>query len=54
MAAGVPVVASSLGGLPEMLGAKRCVPPGDTAALAARMRALWGEPGAPPRGGRRS
>ena len=44
MAAGVPVVASSLGGLPEMLGAKRCVPPGDTAALAARMTALWESP----------
>ncbi len=35
MGAGVPVIASSLGGLPEMLGAKRCVPPGDAAALAA-------------------
>ncbi len=41
MAAGVPVIASSLGGLPEMLGAQRCVPPGDAAALAARMTALW-------------
>jgi glycosyltransferase involved in cell wall biosynthesis len=44
MAAGVPVVASSLGGLPEMLGAMRCIPPGDSAALAARMTALWEGP----------
>jgi glycosyltransferase involved in cell wall biosynthesis len=44
MAAGVPVIASSLGGLPEMLGARRCVPPGDAAALAARMTALWESP----------
>ena len=44
MAAGVPVIASALGALPEMLGAKRCVPPGDAAALAARMTALWESP----------
>jgi glycosyltransferase involved in cell wall biosynthesis len=44
MAAGVPVIASSLGGLPEMLGAGRCVAPGDAAALAARMAALWESP----------
>ena len=41
MAAGVPVVASNLGALPEMVGAERCVPPNDPAALAARMTALW-------------
>ncbi len=44
MAAGVPVIASSLGGLPELLGAERCVPPGDAAALADRMSALWESP----------
>jgi glycosyltransferase involved in cell wall biosynthesis len=44
MAAGVPVVASSLGGLPELVGAGRCVPPNDTSALAARMTALWESP----------
>ena len=44
MAAGVPVVASTLGALPEMVGAARCVPPNDPAALAARMTALWGDP----------
>src|SRR5215210_3311952 len=41
MAAGVPVVASELGGLPELIGAGRCVPPNDQHALAARMRNLW-------------
>jgi glycosyltransferase involved in cell wall biosynthesis len=41
MAAGVPVVASNLGALPELVGAERCVPPNDPAALAARMTALW-------------
>jgi glycosyltransferase involved in cell wall biosynthesis len=44
MAAGVPVVATCMGGLPEMLGAKRCVPLGDAAALAGRMSALWESP----------
>ena len=44
MAAGVPVIASALGGLPEMLGAERCVPPGDAAALAGRMTTLWESP----------
>ena len=37
MAAGVPVIASSLGALPELVGTGRCVPPGDQHALAARM-----------------
>jgi glycosyltransferase involved in cell wall biosynthesis len=41
MAAGVPVVGSSLGGLPELIGPERCVPPNDEHALAARMRNLW-------------
>jgi glycosyltransferase involved in cell wall biosynthesis len=44
MAAGVPVVASTLGALPEILGPARCVPPNDPAALAARMTALWADP----------
>jgi glycosyltransferase involved in cell wall biosynthesis len=43
MAAGVPVIASSLGGLPELVGAERCIPPNDPHALAARMRNLWRE-----------
>src|SRR5918994_512370 len=44
MAAGVPVVASSLGALPELVGEERCVPANDPHALAARMRRLWREP----------
>ena len=41
MAQGVPVVANAMGGLPELLGAERCVPLGDGSALANRIRELW-------------
>jgi glycosyltransferase involved in cell wall biosynthesis len=41
MAAGVPVAAFGIGALPEVAGTGSCVPPGDAAALAERMRALW-------------
>jgi glycosyltransferase involved in cell wall biosynthesis len=44
MAAGLPVVASRLGGLPELSGPERCLPPNDVPALAARMRELWEQP----------
>ena len=44
MAAGVPVVASSLGALPEIVGPAGGVPPNDPHALAARMRLLWRDP----------
>jgi glycosyltransferase involved in cell wall biosynthesis len=44
MAAGVPVIASDLGGLPELIGAQRTVPRNDPHALAARMRILWRDP----------
>jgi glycosyltransferase involved in cell wall biosynthesis len=44
MAAGVPVVASDAGSLPEVLGAEHCVPKKDAAALARRMRALHDDP----------
>jgi glycosyltransferase involved in cell wall biosynthesis len=44
MAAGVPVVASDAGSLPEVVGADRCVPNKDAAALAARMRSLHDDP----------
>jgi glycosyltransferase involved in cell wall biosynthesis len=44
MAAGVPVIATRLGGLPELIGEERCIAPNDVAALAARMRSLWEEP----------
>ena len=45
MGAGVPVVATRSGGVPEQIGAERCVPRGDAAAMADRMRALWGDLG---------
>jgi glycosyltransferase involved in cell wall biosynthesis len=41
MAAGVPVIASNLGALPELVGEERCVPANDPHALAARMWTLW-------------
>ena len=44
MAAGVPVIPSTLGALPEMAGEERCLPPNDPHAVAARMRKLWCEP----------
>jgi glycosyltransferase involved in cell wall biosynthesis len=46
MAAGVPVAATAMGGLPELLGEGRCAPPGDAAAFAARVAALWNDPAA--------
>ena len=45
MAAGVPVIASSLGALPELVGEEHCVPPNEPHGLAARMRKLWRDPG---------
>src|SRR5918995_3104154 len=45
MAAGVPVIASDLGALPELVGEEHCVPANDPHALAARMRTLWRDPG---------
>lgn len=44
MATGVPVVATAMGGLPELLGPGRCVALGDSGAFAARMAALWNDP----------
>jgi glycosyltransferase involved in cell wall biosynthesis len=44
MAAGVPVVASRAGALPEIVGDDACVPRGDALALAARMQELWNDP----------
>jgi glycosyltransferase involved in cell wall biosynthesis len=44
MAAGLPVIASRSGSLPEVVGEERCVPRGDPHALAAAMRALWSDP----------
>jgi glycosyltransferase involved in cell wall biosynthesis len=44
MAAGVPVVASRLGGLPELIDEERCIPPNDPEALAGRLGELWADP----------
>jgi glycosyltransferase involved in cell wall biosynthesis len=46
MAAGVPVVATAMGGLPELLGDGRCVPQGAIDAFAARVSTLWSDPAA--------
>jgi glycosyltransferase involved in cell wall biosynthesis len=43
MGAGVPVAAFGIGALPDVAGEESCVPAADTAALAARMQALWGD-----------
>jgi glycosyltransferase involved in cell wall biosynthesis len=45
MAAGVPVIGSDAGSLPEMLGEARCVPRRDARGLAAAMRRLLDDPG---------
>lgn len=44
MAQGVPVVATAMGGLPDLVGPGRCVAAGDMDALAARLAALWADP----------
>jgi len=44
MGSGVPVLATRSGGVPELVGDERCVPLGDAAALAHRMRSLWSDP----------
>jgi glycosyltransferase involved in cell wall biosynthesis len=46
MAQGVPVVATALGGMPELLGDGATVPRGDPAALLDRLRSLWAHPAA--------
>jgi glycosyltransferase involved in cell wall biosynthesis len=43
MAAGVPVVAARSGGLAELVPEEGLYPPGDVAALTARLRRLWGD-----------
>jgi glycosyltransferase involved in cell wall biosynthesis len=45
MAAGLPVLASAVGGLPEMVGAEHVLPAGSAEAWAAGMQALWNDPG---------
>jgi glycosyltransferase involved in cell wall biosynthesis len=43
MAAGLPVVAARAGGLAEIVPEEGLYPPGDAAALTARIRALWAD-----------
>lgn len=43
MAAGLPVLASAVGGLPEMVGPDHVLPAGSADAWAAQMRALWSD-----------
>jgi glycosyltransferase involved in cell wall biosynthesis len=44
MAAGLPVLASQIGGLPEMVGSDSTVAPGDAAAWAEALEELWSDP----------
>ncbi|HEY2389521.1 MAG TPA: glycosyltransferase family 4 protein [Candidatus Binatia bacterium] len=44
MARGLPCIGSTVGGIPELLPAEDLVPPGDVAALAARIREVVGDP----------
>jgi glycosyltransferase involved in cell wall biosynthesis len=53
MAAGAPVVASSIGALPELVDPDGLVPPGDPIALADAMERRWGDVAAGERGLRR-
>lgn len=43
MASAIPTVASGVGALPELVGGSATVPPGDSRALADRLRALAGD-----------
>ncbi|MEJ7798600.1 MAG: glycosyltransferase, partial [Solirubrobacteraceae bacterium] len=53
MAAGLPVVGSAVGALPELNGAAGLVAPGDAAALALAVRARFGDEAAGEAGRRR-
>ncbi len=44
MAAGVPVLSSEFGGLPELVGEDSVLPALDPAAWAAALASLWGDP----------
>jgi glycosyltransferase involved in cell wall biosynthesis len=50
MAAGVPVVASRIGALPELVGEESLVAPGDPVATAQSVGRLWGDARAGERG----
>jgi glycosyltransferase involved in cell wall biosynthesis len=44
LAAGVPVLASDRGGLPEVVGGGAALPPADPAAWIAALSELWRNP----------
>jgi glycosyltransferase involved in cell wall biosynthesis len=44
LAAGVPVLASDRGGLPELVGEEATLPARDPAAWAGALSALWQDP----------
>ncbi len=44
MGAGVPVIATRVGALVELVGEERCVARDDTSAMAERLRSLWRDP----------
>ena len=44
MARGLPCIGSAVGGIPELLEASDMTPPGDSAALAAKIREVLGDP----------
>jgi len=44
LAAGVPVIASDLGGLPELVGTEAALPPNDPGAWTAALTELWSDP----------
>ena len=50
MAAGVPVVASRIGALPELVAEESLVPPADAESLAGAVTRLWGDAEAGARG----
>jgi glycosyltransferase involved in cell wall biosynthesis len=54
MADGLPVLASELGGLPELVGDDAVLPPRDSAAWAGALSALWADPGGRARRGERN
>jgi glycosyltransferase involved in cell wall biosynthesis len=44
LAAGLPVLASDLGGLPELVGAQAALPPRDLDAWTRTLTAWWADP----------
>lgn len=51
LAAGVPVLASEIGGLPELIGPEGLLPAGEVPRWSEALQALWDDPGARARRG---